>query len=98
MLCAGAEPAGPGEFTKRAYLNGKIGLAQAEAVMSIVAAQGEQAAQAALHALEGSLAKKLRFLTWKRKQNVGYPTKGKKERRESIKGAITKISIINSGR
>ena len=42
VLCAGAEPAGPGEFTKRAYLNGKIGLAQAEAVLSMVAAQGEQ--------------------------------------------------------
>ena len=62
VLQAGAEPAGPGEFTKRAYLNGKIGLAQAEAVMSIVAAQGEQAAQAALHALEGSLAKKISAL------------------------------------
>jgi len=62
VLHAGAQPAGPGEFTKRAYLNGKIGLAQAEAVMSMISAQGEQAAQAALHALEGSLAKKISAL------------------------------------
>ncbi len=59
VLNAGAVPAQPGEFTKRAFLNGKIELAQAEAVMSLVSAQGEQAAQAALNALEGVLSKKI---------------------------------------
>lgn len=55
----GAVPAQAGEFTKRAFLNGKIELSQAEAVMSLVSAQGEQAAQAALNALEGALSKKI---------------------------------------
>ncbi|NLP48451.1 MAG: tRNA uridine-5-carboxymethylaminomethyl(34) synthesis GTPase MnmE [Clostridiales bacterium] len=55
-LDAGAFPAAAGEFTKRAYLNGRLSLDRAEAVMSLISAQGEQAAQAALTALEGSLA------------------------------------------
>ncbi|MEI6577862.1 MAG: tRNA uridine-5-carboxymethylaminomethyl(34) synthesis GTPase MnmE [Eubacteriales bacterium] len=59
VLRAGANPAEPGEFTKRAFLNGKIELSDAEAVMSLICAQGEQAAQAALTALEGALSKKI---------------------------------------
>lgn len=47
------EPAGPGEFTKRAFLNGRIDLSQAEAVMSQISAQGEQASRAAVRQLEG---------------------------------------------
>ena len=56
----GAQPAGPGEFTKRAYLNGKLSLTQAEAVMSLISAGGKSAAKAALSLLEGSLSKELR--------------------------------------
>ena len=59
VISVGAIPAGAGEFTKRAFLNGKIALADAEAVMSLISAQGEQAAQAALSALEGALSKKI---------------------------------------
>jgi len=59
VLNAGAVPAEAGEFTKRAFLNGKMGLADAEAVMSLISAQGEQAARAALTALEGALSKKI---------------------------------------
>ena len=47
VLAAGASPAGPGEFTKRAFLNGKLGLTEAEAVMQVISAQGTQAARAA---------------------------------------------------
>jgi len=65
VLNAGAMPAQAGEFTKRAYLNGKIELDQAEAVMSLISAQGEQAAQTALNALEGNLAKKIKELAGK---------------------------------
>lgn len=60
VLEAGAQPAEAGEFTKRAFLNGKLSLDRAEAVMSLVEAQGEQAARAALSALEGNLAKKIK--------------------------------------
>ena len=59
VLNAGAEPAAPGEFTKRAFLNGKLDLTEAEAVMSLISAQGEQSAGAALTALEGALSKKI---------------------------------------
>jgi len=62
VLAAGAEPAGPGEFTKRAFLNGKIDLARAEAVMKLIYAGGETASKAALNALEGSLSRKIRAI------------------------------------
>lgn len=58
-LNAGAEPAEPGEFTKRAFLNGKMDLTAAEAVMSVVSAHGEQALSAARTALEGALGRKI---------------------------------------
>lgn len=63
VLAAGAEPAGPGEFTKRAFLNGRIDLSEAESVMSLISAHGDQAANAAYHALEGSLSKEIRSVT-----------------------------------
>ena len=52
---AGARLAEAGEFTKRAYLNGKMTLSQAEAVTSLISAQGQQQAKAALAAAEGRL-------------------------------------------
>ncbi|NMP38386.1 MAG: tRNA uridine-5-carboxymethylaminomethyl(34) synthesis GTPase MnmE [Clostridiales bacterium] len=58
VLSAGAQPAPAGEFTKRAYLNGKLDLARAEAVMNIIGSQGEDARCAALNALDGALGKK----------------------------------------
>ena len=51
----GARPASAGEFTKRAFLNGKLDLTQAEAVMDLIAAQGSQAARCALSARDGAL-------------------------------------------
>ena len=60
VLDAGAQPAGPGEFTKRAFLNGKLGLTQAEAVMDLIAAQGDQAARSALSARDGALFARIR--------------------------------------
>ena len=52
-LRAGARLAEAGEFTRRAFLNGRIDLSQAEAVMQLIAARGEQAHRAALRQLEG---------------------------------------------
>lgn len=63
LVAAGAAPAAPGEFTKRAFLNGKLGLTQAEAVMDLIASQGEQAARAALCARDGALYAKIRSVT-----------------------------------
>ncbi len=59
VLAAGAMPAQPGEFTKRAFLNGKIDLAEAESVMNIISAQGQQALDAALNTLDGKLSKEI---------------------------------------
>ena len=59
VLEAGASHAEPGEFTRRAFLNGKMDLAQAEAVMSIIGAQGEQSARAAEAGSSGLLSKKI---------------------------------------
>lgn len=55
---AGARLAGPGEFTKRAFLNGKLDLTQAEAVIDLISAQGRQSARAALSARDGALYRK----------------------------------------
>lgn len=52
-LSQGARLAEPGEFTRRAFLNGRIDLSQAEAVMALIAAQGEQAHRAAMNQLAG---------------------------------------------
>ena len=56
---AGAQPAGPGEFTKRAFLNGRISLTQAEAVMDLIGASSRQGAAAAAAAMEGALYRKI---------------------------------------
>ena len=60
VLDAGAKPAGAGEFTKRAFLNGKMDLTQAESVADLICAQGEAAAKASFNALQGSLSKKIK--------------------------------------
>lgn len=59
VIEAGAKPAQAGEFTKRAFLNGKIDLAEAESVMDIIGAKNTAAARAALVNKEGILSKKI---------------------------------------
>ena len=58
----GAVPAEPGEFTKRAFFNGKMELTQAESIMEIIGAKGRQAARAALSVRNGALSKKIEDL------------------------------------
>jgi tRNA modification GTPase len=53
----GARPAEPGEFTRRAFLNDKLDLAQAEAVADLIEASTEQAARSAQRSLDGALSK-----------------------------------------
>ncbi|MCI5511045.1 MAG: tRNA uridine-5-carboxymethylaminomethyl(34) synthesis GTPase MnmE [Oliverpabstia sp.] len=55
VIHAGARPAEPGEFTKRAFLNGRIDLSQAEAVMDVIQAQSEYALKSSMSQLKGSL-------------------------------------------
>lgn len=55
VLRLGARPAEPGEFTKRAFLNGRIDMSQAESVMDLIHAQNELAAKSSLRQLTGGL-------------------------------------------
>lgn len=60
VLEAGARLAEPGEFTKRAFLNGRIDLTQAEAVIDIIRSKSDRAMRAAVSQLEGSLSRDVR--------------------------------------
>ncbi len=55
----GANIAGPGEFTKRAFLNGRIDLSQAESVIDLINSKTEKEAKASIAGLEGSLSRKI---------------------------------------
>lgn len=59
LIKYGARPAEPGEFTKRAFLNGRIDLSQAEAVGDIITAQNEYALQSSVHQLKGNIKEKI---------------------------------------
>ena len=59
VLEAGAKPAEAGEFTKRAFLNGKLDLTEAEAVMDIISAKSRSAARSALSVKDGALRRKI---------------------------------------
>lgn len=63
LLEAGARPAGPGEFTLRAYLNHKLDLAQAESVLSLVESESEAARRQALRGLSAGLSQKIEQLS-----------------------------------
>lgn len=60
VIDAGAYPAEPGEFTKRAFLNGRIDLSQAEAVIDIINAKNDLAQRNALSQLGGTLSKEIK--------------------------------------
>src|SRR5204863_3046266 len=59
-LRAGARPARPGEFTERAFLNGKMDLTQAEAVIDLIRAKTDLALRSATEQLEGRLGAQIR--------------------------------------
>ena len=63
IISSGAVPAAPGEFTKRAFLNGKMTLTQAEAVMDIISAQGETAHKCSVAMHEGALFKRIKSVS-----------------------------------
>ena len=59
VLKNGARPAEPGEFTKRAFLNGKMDLSQSEAVMDLISSQSDYALQSSMNQLKGNLKNKI---------------------------------------
>lgn len=59
LIKYGARPAEPGEFTKRAFLNGKLDLSQAEAVGDLITSKNEYALQSSIHQLKGNVKDKI---------------------------------------
>lgn len=70
ILAHGAATAEPGEFTKRAFLNGKLDLAQAEAVTDLIAAETKLQRQVALEHLEGGLSRAVREIEEKIREQL----------------------------
>lgn len=72
LLHAGARLAEPGEFTKRAFLNGRIDLSQAEAVMKLISSKNDFALHSAVNQLEGSVSKYIEEIRQKILYDMGY--------------------------
>ncbi len=68
----GARLAEPGEFTKRAFLNGRIDLSQAEAVIDVINAQNDHALQSSVHQLNGSVSRRIKDLRERILYQVAY--------------------------
>lgn len=62
VLKYGARPAEPGEFTKRAFLNGRMDLAQAEAVIDVINSKNDYALKASVSQLDGAVSKAVKVL------------------------------------
>lgn len=70
LLDKGADLAEPGEFTKRAFLNGRIDLSQAEAVLDIINSTNKLSASQGISQLQGSLTKKIREIRTELKEGL----------------------------
>ena len=113
-LEAGARMARPGEFTERAFLNGKLNLTQAEAVMDLISASTPRAARAAASQLEGRLGEEINALRGELLESVAhleafidFPEEGidpesgvvLRKRMEGILGHLTRLlATANEGR
>ena len=100
MLENGAQPAEPGEFTKRAFLNGRMDLAQAEAVIDLIKARSARSFDCAVGQLEGTLSQKIRAvraelldLLTELAVNMDYPDEDIEELTYGRLG--NRISLIN---
>lgn len=107
VLTAGARLAEPGEFTKRAFLNGRIDLSQAEAVMDVIRAKTDRAMHNAISQLDGNLSTLIRNIRQEILEtlaqvevNIDYPeydeveemtTKILKEKTIEVKNHLGKI-------
>ena len=72
VLHAGARIADPGEFTKRAFLNGRIDLSQAEAVMDVISAKSEYALQSSVSQLQGSVRRAVKEILEKLLYEIAF--------------------------
>ena len=72
VLKAGARPAEPGEFTKRAFLNGKMDLSQAEAVMDVIQARNSMALKSSVEQLKGSVQRAVKEIRSRLLYQIAY--------------------------
>ena len=72
VLSAGASIAEPGEFTKRAFLNGRIDLSRAEAVMDLISAKNEYALQSSIKQLKGSVFSEVQVIRKELLHEIAY--------------------------
>lgn len=114
VLKYGARPAEPGEFTKRAFLNGRIDLSQAEAVIDVIQSKNEYALKSSLGQLKGSVQKKIRKLRERILYQIafiesalddpehisleGYPEELKKETESLLSEVNRLIASADNGR
>lgn len=106
VLQAGARIAEPGEFTKRAFLNGRIDLTQAEAVMDLIRSKSDRAFRVALKQVEGTLSKRIKALRHRLVElmahievNIDYPEHDVEELtsahiRTEVKGALEVLHVL----
>ena len=99
LLRSGARPAEPGEFTKRAFLNGRIDLAQAEAVIDLVKAKTDSGYDMAVAQLEGELSRRVKDIRKELMEllvemvvNIDYPEEDIEE--ITLKMTEDKLSLI----
>ncbi len=72
VLKYGARPAEPGEFTKRAFLNGRVDLAQAEAVIDVINAKNQYALKSSVSQLEGSVSRRIKDMREKILYHIAF--------------------------
>ena len=108
VLDHGARPAEPGEFTRRAFINGRIDLSQAEAVADLISAASDKALQSAIAQLKGHLSKqvnelydRLLFVLGQIEAAIDFPEEGLDfQKREisidEIRQVLKKIDILIS--
>lgn len=99
-ILAGARLALPGEFTKRAYLNGKLDIIQAEAVNTIIHSTSIKQAKLSFHQIEGSLSKRLKGLRQgviqllsRIEAGIEFPEEDLRISQKSIKKTLDKLSL-----
>ncbi len=71
LFSLGVRPASPGEFTKRAFLNGRLDLSEAEGVMDIINAETEKSRKAAVEQLDGRFSAQLKEMRQKLTESIG---------------------------
>ncbi len=105
LYAAGARPAAPGEFTLRAFLHGRLDLAQAESVLALVEAESETARRQALRGLTSELSRRIHGLNQRLldllahvQALLDYPEEGvdPHHAREVIDGAVAEIDALLS--